>query len=150
LVNLSGCDRAEAAQVKDATPSLRAWQKSNGHVADASTLKLRNGECLDLSRLPAPWIAQFNASAQTLLVSADGAAVGIKPYERAGFSTTFEGEPHDGRIHISIAGWSPPPRSFGWRVAPERIKANIAEGTFRLLQRRRMSTRCRRTARRVA
>ena len=135
LLSLSGCDRTEAAQTKDITPSLLAWQKSNGHLIGALTLKLRNGGCLDLRRLSVPWTAQSNVPSQTLLMSADGDAVGIKPYERAGFSTTFEGEPHDGKIRVSITGWSSPPAGYYWRVAsPEIIKANIADGTFRRLK----------------
>lgn len=121
--------------MKDITRSLLAWQKSNGHLVGALTLKLRNGGCLDLRRLPVPWIAQSNVPSQTLLMSADGDAVGVKPYERAGFSATFDGEAHDGRVRVSITGWSPPPAGFYWRVAPpERVKANIADGTFQRLK----------------
>lgn len=135
LLSLSGCDRTEAAQMKDITPSLLAWQKSNGHLIGALTLKLRNGECLDLRRLSVPWTAQSDLPSQTLLMSADGDAVGIKPYQRAGFSTTFDGEPHDGKIRVSITGWSSPPAGFYWRVGPpESIKANIEDGTFRRLK----------------
>jgi hypothetical protein len=111
LAPIQACAREGA--VKDITPELDAWSRGNGQRVSPTALRLRAGACLDTDRLPAGWKQDANDQLGSLTISAGGTAIAVKPFERDGFDRSFEGVAHDGRIHVTLSGWSRPQDYWG-------------------------------------
>ena len=108
---------ARGGGVKDITPELDAWARSNGQRVSPTALRLRAGDCLDTRKLPTSWKQDASDQPERLAISTDGQAIAVKPYERAGFDRSFEGVAHDGRVHMILLGWSRPQDRWGTWLA---------------------------------
>lgn len=55
-----------------------------------------------------------------LLIAANGDAVRISPYEVPGLNEDWYGRPQDGRVWVSVVGWSNPAKDYleSWVVGP--------------------------------
>jgi hypothetical protein len=117
LALLASACSPPSAPPRDITPELIQYQQSLANRLTPSILQLPDGQCLDFSRLPPPWL-QINADAggNTLEMAATGDAVGIRPDTRG-----------DGVLRVTLQGWRrPEDLSLIWQVAsPERIDENI-------------------------
>lgn len=128
LCSLSAC--SDRSTHEDKSPSaIERWAAGNGKRLSTSLLRLRDGSCIDTSRMNLPWHVDPKASAYSngLGVWANGKALGIVPIEH----DLILG-PMNGRLLVSINGWSPPKHNvISWELAsPERIKSNIRSGLF--------------------
>lgn len=129
LMALAGCSERKTPEtgsaIEDIAPKIEAWEKANGVRVGPTALRLRDGSCLDVSRLSPPWKATPLGQPLTLTIAAPGDTVG-EP------ATPTDDEDPD-QLRIWISGWSRPPgEGFGWRgLTPERIKDNIDTGIFR-------------------
>jgi hypothetical protein len=130
LMALAGCSERKTPEtgsaIEDIAPKIEAWEKANGVRVGPTALRLRDGSCLDLARLPQPWTATPRDRGLTLTIAASGDAAGVAS------AAPLDGEA-PGQLRIWISGWSRPPgEGFGWRgLTPERIKDNIDTGIFR-------------------
>lgn len=105
------------------------WEASKAERVSPTAIRLRSGECLDMARLPAPWQLAANDQPRSFTVAASGEDVGVAPFEREGWDSSFEGLPHDGRVRVVLAGWAPEDGRFSSQfVPPERAEQNLMEG----------------------
>lgn len=130
---LVGCSKPKpsdmGSEIKDITPQIEAWEKANGARVSSTALRLRDGSCLDISRLPAPWTAVKDDQPLRLIISAPRDQVGIEPAWTLGDDKRLTTTP----LRIWITGWSRPPGyAFGWHgPTPQAVEDNIRSGTFK-------------------
>lgn len=131
------CNRPVSIQPRNIADEMQRWVQQNSHKEGTSILRLRHGSCLDMTRLHSPWKVDYahDPGPNGIDIAASGNAVGIKTFQRAGFDTSFDGVPHDGKVRVFISGWSPPNDDWGtWEVTtPKRIDVNIKSGLFKPL-----------------
>ena len=115
------------------------WTLDNKRLAGPGKLKLRDGSCLNLIELKAPWTideeAQRKDSANGVIIETGGDEFGVRPFERNDeFEYPFSAR-HDGKLRVQVTGWAPPNPAWAvyWAAAPERIEENRRSGLFRQL-----------------
>jgi hypothetical protein len=132
---LVGCSKPkpsdQGAEIRDITPQIDAWEKANGAKVSPTVLRLRDGSCLDASRLPFPWSAMQDDGPLRLIIAAPRGEVGIEPARPLGDDKRPKATPAP--LLISINGWSRPPgEDFGWRgPTPQTVDENIRIGVFK-------------------
>lgn len=134
-VILVGCSKPkpsdQGSAIQDITPQIEAWEKANGVRVSPTVLRLRDGSCLDASRLPFPWTAVQDDGLLRLIIAAPRGEVGIEPARPLGDDQRLKTTPAP--LLIWINGWSRPPgQDFGWRgLTPQRVEENIRSGVFK-------------------
>lgn len=118
------CSERPAGTADDIGPEITAWAKLNTQAFSPTAIKLRDGTCLDSKRVSRPWatatLHPIDPLNPALLIAADGDAVGISPYEVPGRNEDWYGRPQDGRVWVSVVGWSNPDKDYleSWVVGP--------------------------------
>lgn len=104
---LSSEEHEEDTRVDARTERMMLWDESMAVRISPTVLKLRNGQCLDMARLPEPWALIANDQPRSFTVAAPSDEIGIKT-----FASGWSGEPEDGRLRITLSGWAPDPEDF--------------------------------------
>jgi len=94
-----------------------------------TAIRLLNGVCLDLRRLPKPWQGTRNVSGQGLEISAPVEALGAVGFP-PGYSDWMTNRPLSGPIRVAIDGVRPEEIDYAV-TAPQQFEADIADGLFR-------------------
>jgi hypothetical protein len=134
-VALVGCSKPKPsdqdAQIRDTASQIEAWEKANGAKVSPTVLRLRDGSCLDASRLPSPWLAMQDDGPLRLIIAAPQGEVGVEPARPLGDDGRPKATP--AALLIWIKGWSrPPSEGFGWRgPTPQTVEENIRIGVFK-------------------
>ncbi len=121
---VGSCSERPAGTANDIGPEITAWAKLNTQAFSPTAIKLRDGTCLDGKRVSRPWAIAtphpVDPLNPVLLIAADGDAVRISPYEVPGRNEDWYGRPHDGRVWVSVVGWSNPEKDYleSWVVGP--------------------------------
>nr|WP_312052190.1 hypothetical protein [Brevundimonas diminuta] len=121
---VGACSERPAGTANDIGPEIVAWAKLNTQAFSPTAIKLRDGTCLDGKRVPRPWAIAtpdpVDPLNPALLIAADGDAVRISPYEVPGRKEDWYGRPQDGRVWVSVVGWSNPEKDYleSWLVGP--------------------------------
>lgn len=144
---LGSCGSPDAssgsAQESQYEREMVEWIMTNSRKAGPGKLILRDGSCLDLAKIAAPWSVEADPTtagriSNGVVLSADGAKAALRPHIVDGQlgGTDIFGEPRDGRLRIGVSGWSPPaPAWASYMVAsPARINENIRNGDFRRIE----------------
>lgn len=134
LLAVAGCSQPPEPRpgVRDISAELRAWREHNTQAISPSVIKLRDGRCLDTAKLPAPWVQVKHTNHKILAIAAPGDEVDIEPYEVPGRDQDFYGNPYDGRVRVTVSGWSRPNDSWDrwWFIAPARAEELIRSGRY--------------------
>ncbi|MGR4866890.1 hypothetical protein [Caulobacter sp. LARHSG274] len=133
FVGLVGCSKPQPSDqgsaIRDITPEIEAWEKANGARISPTALRLRDGSCLDVSRLPPPWTAVRDDRPLRLIIAAPRDKIEVEPAWTLGDDKRLKTRP----LQVWITGWSQPPsEDFGWRGPTPRVaKENIRSGIFK-------------------
>ena len=93
-----------------------------------SAIRLADDTCIDASRLPKPWTQEPETSPNILKVAAAGGAIHVVPFEREGYDASFDGEPHDGKVRVSV---SRGPWGDNAHSSLEAVERSVAEGLLK-------------------
>ena len=118
-------------RMKDLTPEYAAWGNLNTKRVSRTAIRLRDGDCMDVSRLPKPWVQEYanDPYPLDLHLSAPGAEVAIAPAGDSSIENTHF-VPHDVRVHVELSGWSCPPPDL---ATPDHTDENVKAAYFRPL-----------------
>jgi len=117
----SGSSEPDAAGRKAASEAL-------AQRISPSAIRLADDTCIDASRLPKPWTQEPETSPNILKVAAAGGAIHVVPFEREGYDTSFDGEPHDGKVRVSV---SRGPWGDNAHSSLEAVERSVAEGLLK-------------------
>ena len=139
---ISGCrsgDPEPSAREASLQQEMLEWTQANNRLAGPGKLKLRDGSCLDLTKLAPPWTidrdAQAKDSVNGVIIATDGKIFGVRPFELKDETEDTFGVRYDGKLRVQVTGWSPPNPAWAvdWVARPERIEENRRSGLFHQL-----------------
>ncbi|WP_312145416.1 hypothetical protein [Brevundimonas sp.] len=123
---LSACSESGSSE-PDAAARLAASEMLTQRVSP-SAIRLADDTCIDASRLPKPWAQEPGASPNIIKIAAAGEAIHVAPFDREDRATSFDDEPHDGKVRV---GLSRGPWDNGAHSSLAMMEQRVAEGLLK-------------------
>lgn len=125
-IALSACTETGSSE-PDAVARMAANEVLAQRIS-SSSIQLADETCVDASRLQTPWMQEPDSSPNILKIAASGKAIHVVPFERESYHESFSGEPHDGKVRVSL---SRGPWDEGTHSSLEIVENSVAAGRLK-------------------
>lgn len=128
---LVACDRRSDTTHSDFAKRIADWSRTSGTRLSTALLRLRDGSCIDTTKIRRPWQVDKEAYRYSngIGLVGQGRPAGLEPVP---FDMILG--PAKDKLRVAVYGWSMPDKEdlIAWPIAPPTlVRAHIASGHFR-------------------